>query len=129
MNRGFRDIGYHYYITRDGHLHEGRPLDQVGAHCRGHNRHSVGICYEGGLNASGIPADTRTSAQRKTLLILLRRLHLQFPSAIILGHRDLSPDLNGNGLIESHEWLKACPSFDAILEYEELQPEGVLARG
>ena len=82
--RGYRDIGYHYYITRDGQVHEGRPLWQQGAHCCGHNRHSIGICYEGGLNIFGEASDTRTSAQRQSLRALLTRLHGQFPSAIIL---------------------------------------------
>ena len=63
-HRGFRDIGYHYYITRDGTVHRGRPLEQVGAHCRNHNRHSIGICYEGGLDAEGRAKDTRTEAQK-----------------------------------------------------------------
>ena len=51
LHRGFRDIGYHFYITRDGEIHRGRPLEKVGAHCRNHNSHSIGICYEGGLDA------------------------------------------------------------------------------
>lgn len=63
--RHFRDIGYHYYITRDGQTHPGRPLSLEGAHCFGHNRHSIGICYEGGLNGEGLPADTRTPAQKE----------------------------------------------------------------
>jgi N-acetylmuramoyl-L-alanine amidase len=65
--RGWKDIGYHYYITRDGQLHNGRPISQVGAHCKDHNRHSIGICYEGGLDANGKPYDTRTKAQRTTM--------------------------------------------------------------
>ena len=124
--RGYKDIGYHYYITRDGQVHEGRPLWQEGAHCLGHNRHSIGICYEGGLSLLGLPADTRTPAQRQSLRALLTRLHEQFPSAVILGHRDLSPDLDGNGKIEPSEWVKFCPCFDAILDYEDLQPAGLL---
>ena len=119
-------IGYHYYIPRDGQVHEGRPLWQEGAHCLGHNRHSIGICYEGGLSLLGLPADTRTPAQRQSLRALLTRLHEQFPSAVILGHRDLSPDLDGNGKIEPSEWVKFCPCFDAILDYEDLQPAGLL---
>ena len=50
QHRGFRDIGYHFYITRDGEICQGRPLEKVGAHCRDHNTHSIGICYEGGLD-------------------------------------------------------------------------------
>ena len=121
--RGYVDIAYHYYITRDGQVHEGRPLWQEGAHCRGHNKHSIGICYEGGLNILGEPADTRTLAQCHSLRALIEDLHRRYPSAIILGHRDLSPDLNGNGRIDPYEWLKQCPCFDASVEYEDLQPE------
>ena len=50
LHRGFRDIGYHFYITRNGEIHRGRALEKVGAHCRDHNTHSIGICYEGGLD-------------------------------------------------------------------------------
>ena len=106
-HRGFRDIGYHFYITRDGEIHRGRPLEQIGAHCKGHNRHSVGICYEGGLDACGRPADTRTLEQRASLLALLRELKRVFPRALIVGHRDLNPQ-------------KACPCFEAVREYKEL---------
>ena len=126
LRRGWRDIGYHYYVTRDGEVHEGRPLCQVGAHCKDHNRHSIGICYEGGLDAYGNPCDTRTVAQRLALRALLVLLHQRFPAAIILGHRDLSPDLNGNGSIDPDEWLKQCPCFDAIVDYKNLEPEGVI---
>ena len=89
MHRHFRDIGYHYYITRDG----------AGAHCRGHNSHSVGICYEGGLDADGNPADTRTDAQKRALSVLADRLKARFPKALIVGHHELNPE-------------KACPCFD-----------------
>ena len=123
--RGYKDIGYHYYVTCDGQVHEGRPLWQQGAHCLGHNRHSIGVCYEGGLDLLGRPADTRTPAQRQSLRALLTHLHGLFPQALILGHRDLSPDLDGNGRIEPREWVKQCPCFDASLDYEDLQPTGM----
>ena len=98
MHRHFRDIGYHFYITRDGTVHDGRPIEKVGAHCEGHNSHSIGICYEGGLDANGKPADTRTEAQRKALKSLVERMHRLFPEALIVGHHDLNP-------------RKACPCF------------------
>ena len=72
--RGFVTIGYHYYITRDGTVHAGRPLYQVGAHATGFNRRSIGVCYEGGLDSEGNPADTRTPEQKEALLKLLKRL-------------------------------------------------------
>ena len=127
LRRGWKDIGYHYYITRDGQVHEGRPLSEVGAHCKGHNQHSIGICYEGGLDAAGYACDTRTKAQRQSMRSLLERLTHQFSTALILGHRDLSPDLDGNGRIEPNEWLKLCPCFDALLDYEDLEPFDLLA--
>ena len=125
IRRGFQDIGYHYYVTRDGIVHEGRRLSQVGAHCKHHNQHSIGICYEGGLDINGEAADTRTKAQRQSLRELLTRLHREFPDAIILGHRDLSPDTDGNGHITPNEWLKQCPCFDALIDYEDLEPAGL----
>ena len=106
-HRGFRDIGYHFYITRDGKIHNGRPLEEPGAHCLHHNRHSIGICYEGGLDAEGHPKDTRTLAQRASLLALLRELRRLFPQALIVGHHDLNPQ-------------KACPSFHCAREYIDL---------
>ena len=87
--RGFADIGYHYYITRDGVVHAGRALYQVGAHATGYNRYSIGICYEGGLNERGLPADTRTPEQKDTLQKLLKRLKEDYPEARVVGHRDL----------------------------------------
>jgi N-acetylmuramoyl-L-alanine amidase len=105
--RGFATIGYHYVIYRDGSIHEGRPLEQIGAHCVGHNKHSIGICYIGGCASDGkTPKDTRTSEQKEALLSLLRRLKARFPNATIHGHRDFA--------------AKACPSFDAFREYRQL---------
>lgn len=116
-HNGWKDIGYHYYVETDGSVHRGRAEDVAGAHCRNHNAHSIGICYEGGLDASGHAADTRTAAQRRALLALVADLHCRYPRAIVLGHRDLSPDLDGNGLITPNEYIKQCPCFDAMREY------------
>ena len=91
-HRGFSDIGYHFYVTRDGEIHRGRPTEKIGAHCLNHNRHSIGICYEGGLDAEGRPSDTRTLEQKASLLALLRELKRIFPRALIVGHHDLNPD-------------------------------------
>lgn len=118
--RGFRDVGYHFVVYRDGTVVEGRPLEQVGAHVKGHNRHSVGICYIGGLSAIGEIKDTRTDAQKVALRELLKDLKRRYPKARVCGHRDLSPDRNGDGIISDYEWLKACPCFNAKEEYCEL---------
>ena len=107
--RGFNSIGYHFVVRRDGSIETGRPMEKVGAHCLNRNAHSIGICYEGGLDANGKPADTRTPQQKEALRKLLQQLHKQFPKAIIAGHNMFNP-------------MKACPCFDAMREYAELQP-------
>ena len=104
LQRGFKDIGYHYVIYRDGSIHSGRPVAQIGAHCTGHNRNSIGICYIGGVATDcKTPKDTRTEPQKKALKLLLWQLHKQYPQATIHGHREFAN--------------KACPSFDAKKEY------------
>ena len=107
--RGFADIGYHFYITRDGETHPCRPVHQIGAHATGWNDKSIGICYEGGLDENGCIADTRTYAQKCALLDLLRQLKTDYPKARILGHYQLSENVR-----------KACPCFDAKREYAQL---------
>ena len=126
-NRGFSDIGYHYVVYRNGHAIEGRDVDKIGAHCAGHNSHSIGIAYVGGVeNKPGVPyskqkpKDTRTLAQKAGLLSLLVDLRKLYPDAKIIGHRDTSPDLNGNGTVEPSEFIKACPCFDAKEEYRKI---------
>ena len=104
--RGFDRIGYHYVIDLDGTIEPGRDLDCIGAHCKGHNVNSIGICYIGGVDANLKPKDTRTPEQKSSLLLLLKFLRAKFPDAKIYGHRDFSD--------------KACPSFDAKTEYANL---------
>lgn len=107
LQRGFTDIGYHYVIYRDGSVHVGRPEEVSGAHCTGHNTISIGVCYIGGCASDGkTPKDTRTAAQKKALLELLRELKKKYPSAKIHSHRDYAN--------------KACPSFDATKEYSSI---------
>ena len=110
--RGFNGIGYHYVVCLDGRLEKGRDISLIGAHCKGWNEHSIGICYIGGLDGNGYPADTRTNAQKRVLYQLIMDLKREYNVAQVLGHRDTSPDLNGNGVIEPYEYVKACPCFD-----------------
>ena len=100
------------YHRKDRHykIEPGRPEWMVGAHCLNHNRYSIGICYEGGLDARGQPEDTRTLEQKLAMLHLLEVLHRRYPKALIVGHRDLSHD-------------RDCPCFDAVKEYADLQPK------
>lgn len=120
LAKGWADIGYHFVIRLDGTIEAGRPLAKAGAHVEGHNARTIGICYVGGVDTAGKPKDTRTAAQKTALLTLLATLRRRFPTASIKGHRDYSPDRNGNGRVDPGEWLKACPSFDAAGEYASL---------
>lgn len=107
LNRDFSDIGYHYVIYRDGSINKGRDVSKIGAHCIGHNSHSIGVCYVGGCNYLGVlPKDTRTDEQKASLLSLLRELKEKYPKASIHSHKDFAN--------------KACPSFDATEEYKYL---------
>jgi len=110
--RGFRCAGYHFYIRKDGAIKSMRPLQEEGAHALGYNAHSIGICYEGGLDRNGKPADTRTPEQKHSLRVLVLTMLKDFPDSRVVGHRDLSPDRNGDGVIESSEWVKFCPGFE-----------------
>lgn len=122
--RGFNQIGYHYIIDLDGTIETGRPLTSWGAHCNtkgfsnsSYNKHSVGICYIGGLDKNGKPADTRTEAQKQALHQLVAELCQKYQILEILGHRDTSPDLDGDGEVEPQEWIKHCPCFDVGEEF------------
>lgn len=121
--RGFKKCGYHFFIRKDGTVHIGRIMDEVGAHAgKGHNLNSIGICYEGGLDKNGKAKDTRTAKQKEAILICIDEAIHYGKITSIVGHRDLSPDLDGDGIVEPHEWIKQCPCFNAIDEYKYLIP-------
>lgn len=115
--RGFNTCGYHRYIRRDGTIHIGRDFAKIGAHVSGSNSNSIGICYEGGLDSFSKPKDTRTPEQKKALLLCIADAINYGEVKRITGHRDLSPDLDGDGVIEPQEWVKSCPCFSAENEY------------
>lgn len=117
---GWADIGYHYVVRLDGRIEVGRDIDKIGSHVKGHNSHSIGVVYVGGLDANGRAKDTRTENQKNSLLNLLMMLRKLYPEARISGHRDFSVDLDGNGIIEPKEWIKQCPCFDAKIEYRNV---------
>jgi N-acetylmuramoyl-L-alanine amidase len=116
VQRGFKDIGYHFLVHLDGTIEKGRPIDQAGAHAKGYNDESIGVCYVGGLDKDGNPKDTRTLYQRQALLRLVEILEIIYPIKDVVGHRDLSVDLNGDGVISRNEWIKACPCFNVKTE-------------
>ena len=107
LARGFSDIGYHFYIDLYGEIHKGRDINKIGANCKGHNRNSIGICYCGGVEADGkTPKDTRYDCQKESLIAVLRTLKAMYPNAVIHSHNDFAN--------------KACPSFNATKEYENI---------
>ena len=108
--RGYAMIGYHYVVMPDGEVQHGRPLFYQGAHAKGYNHCSVGVCYVGGLNADGETADTRTEEQKKAMMMLLMNLKKTFPQARIVGHREL-------------DMGKACPCFDATVYNRLIEQE------
>jgi N-acetylmuramoyl-L-alanine amidase len=117
---GYSRWGYHYYIRKDGTIEKMRDEQDKGAHCYGHNFNSIGVCYEGGINENGKPEDTRTLKQVIAMHELIRDLWTRYPQAAVVGHRDLSPDRNHNGIIEKFERIKECPCFDVIPEMRRL---------
>ena len=108
QGRGWSDIGYHYVIDRKGHILPGRDVDTIGAHCEGHNAHSIGVVYVGGVSAlNGKPKDTRTLAQKAALIACLTELKSLYPQAKIYGHCNFSKS-------------KPCPCFEAKTEYASI---------
>jgi len=123
--KGWKMIGYNYVIDLNGNVEIGRPLNMDGAHCNTaglsgipYNKHSIGICYIGGLDKYGNSADTRTPEQKTALSKLVNELMEKYPGIIeVIGHRDASPDKDGNGIINRYEWVKDCPCFDVRSEF------------
>lgn len=118
-HRGFNGAGYHFYIRKNGDIKNTRPLEKPGAHALGYNAHSIGICYEGGLDVRYRPADTRTEWQKHSLRVLIRTLLMDYPGCRVCGHRDLSPDRNGDGRISPEELVKECPCFEVTSKLYE----------
>ena len=117
--RGWNRIGYHLVIKRNGDIEQGRELEAVGAHTKGYNKVegadeplSWGVCLVGGISFQGSPTNNFTMPQMNALQELLPGLMYKAPHAQVLGHRDLSPDANGDGVIDRDDWLKECPCFD-----------------
>jgi N-acetyl-anhydromuramyl-L-alanine amidase AmpD len=127
--KGWRSPGYHYIIRYDGGITQLLAESQIANGVKGHNAHSIHVSYIGGVRFSKkkdgelmdvFAADTRSVEQKRTLRITLADIKRRYPKAEIVGHRDLSPDMDGDGIIEPFEWVKECPSFDARREYATL---------
>jgi|TARA_R110000764_G_C10954006_1_gene377494 N-acetylmuramoyl-L-alanine amidase len=104
--RGWSDIGYHFVVLLDGTVDKARPVERQGAHVRGKNKGSIGVCYIGGCDADMNPKDTRNEAQKKSLEELISYLMEAYDDATLHGHNEFSS--------------KACPSFNVKEEYKEL---------
>ena len=104
--KGWDDIGYHYVIRRNGKVEKGRDVSIAGAHAKGHNFNSIGICLVGGIDDNGKADDNYTLKQYNALIQLISFLKITFPIDDVLGHRDL-PSVN-----------KSCPCFDVRAWYK-----------
>ena len=104
--RGWSDIGYHFVVLLDGTVDKARPVERQGAHVRGKNKGSIGVCYIGGCDADMNPKDTRNEAQKKSLEELISYLMESYDDATLHGHNEFSS--------------KACPSFNVQEIYKEL---------
>lgn len=118
--RGWKQVGYTDLFRLDGTLerlvanNEDAMVDpwEITNGATGYNSVSRHIVYAGGCDKNMKPKDTRTTAQKGALAKYVQDFHRKHPEVRIIGHRDLSTDRNGNGVIEPSEWMKACPSFD-----------------
>lgn len=115
--KGWKSPGYHFVIFPDGRIVKMLDESHVSNGVKGHNAHSINVAYVGGIDGNGKAVDNRTQAQKDSLMRLLIQLKRTYSDAKIMGHRDLSPDLNGNGIVDPWERVKECPCFDAITEY------------
>src|SRR5574344_1489471 len=119
--RGWRIPGYHYIVDPKGMLTQLVAEDRISNGVKGYNAESINVAYIGGIDSKKKAIDNRTPEQKKTLLNILTRLKKKYPNAIIMGHRDISPDKNHNGIVDPWERIKECPCFDAKTEYAILK--------
>jgi N-acetylmuramoyl-L-alanine amidase len=118
--KGWDKNGYHWLVDDNGLAARLQDDSIVSNGVFGYNNNSINLCYIGGIGANGKPQDTRTEEQKGTLETLVMEYRKLYPNAKIQGHRDFSPDKNKNGVIETFEWIKICPCFDAKKEYSHI---------
>lgn len=107
QGNGWSDIGYHFVVYLDGTVAEGRPLNRSGAHVRGRNKKSIGICYIGGCEADGkTPKDTMTREQELSIRSLITGLRACCGDLSLHGHNEYA--------------AKACPSFDVQVKFKDI---------
>lgn len=118
--KGWKAPGYHVVVLANGTIHQLLPDSEISNGVQGYNSTAINVAYTGGIDGNGKAVDNRTEEQKKSLISLLKSLRERYPKAKIMGHRDISPDKNGNGIIDPWERIKECPCFDAITEYKDL---------
>lgn len=118
--KGWRKPGYHYVVFPNGVTRQLLSESQVANGVKGYNKNSIHVAYVGGIDGKLRSVDNRTDAQKSTLLRVLRALRKSYPKAQVLGHRDISPDTNHNGIVDPWERIKDCPCFDAKDEYKDI---------
>jgi N-acetyl-anhydromuramyl-L-alanine amidase AmpD len=124
-NKGWKNPGYNWVIFPDGKVVKLLDESKVANGVKGYNPNSIHVAWVGGIdkeNPEGI--DNRTPEQKLALFDLLVKIKLRYKDAMILGHRDISPDLNHNGVVDAWERIKDCPCFDAMVEYMDINKIG-----
>ena len=116
--KGWKNPGYHYVVMPNGTIKQMLGEESVSNGVQGYNSTSINVAYVGGIDSKGKAIDNRTAEQKASLIKLLKELRGRYPKAQILGHRDISPDKNGNGKVDAWERIKECPCFDAMTEYK-----------
>ncbi|MCH5243403.1 MAG: N-acetylmuramoyl-L-alanine amidase [Lentimicrobiaceae bacterium] len=117
---GWKKPGYHYVVMPSGKVEQLLDENQVSNGVKDFNAYLINVAYMGGIDSNGKAMDNRTEAQKAALYFLLEQLKFRYPKAIIQGHRDFSPDRNGDGKISSNEFIKQCPCFNAKEEYRNI---------
>lgn len=118
--KGWKNPGYHYVVMPNGRIECMLPEDSISNGVQGYNSTAINVAYVGGIDTKGNGVDNRTDEQKKSLKSVLCELKKKYPNAEILGHRDISPDKNGNGIVDPWERIKECPCFNAKDEYKDL---------
>ena len=125
---GWKNPGYHYVVKPDGNIITMLSEGQIANGVKGYNSNSIHVAWIGGIRRNDkkeiVSADNRTIEQKAALFDLLTKLKLKYRNAIIMGHRDISPDLNHNGVVDPWERIKECPCFDAMVEYMDINKIG-----
>lgn len=122
-DKGWKAPGYHWVVFPDGKVVQLLDEAKVANGVKNYNSNSIHVAWVGGIdlnNGDIVSVDNRTEHQKLALFDLLTKLKLKYRDAMIMGHRDISPDLNHNGVVDPWERIKECPCFDCYTEYADI---------